>query len=86
MPLAHPEKPIPEDFKKQIKALPPAMPLAMPVVEEKELISKYEEEKKTKNNIMIIVLIFILFLVFASLAGILLFKDELINFFANLFQ
>lgn len=84
--LSHPEKPIPGEFKQPIKALPPSRHLEESFAEfEKQKISKYEEGKTT-NNIAIISLIFILFLVFAALAGIIIFKDELINLFASLFQ
>ncbi len=86
-PLSHPEKPVPEDFKKPAKALPPSKPGKLLEEEEKQKISKYEEPaSKTKNNILIIFLIFLLFLIFGTLAGIIIFKNELINFFANLFQ
>ncbi len=84
--LSHPEKPIPGELKQPIKALPfPAPRVQSPAEIEKQRVSKYEEGK-TVNNIAIISLIFILFLVFACLAGIWIFKDELINFFARIFQ
>jgi len=85
--LSHPGKPIPEEFKKPIKALPPCTCLAEPVAEtEKSRISQYGQDYKTANNIAITALIVVLFLVLAALAGILIFKNELINFFAGLFQ
>jgi len=87
IPLSHPEKQIPEELKKPVKAIPPSEFLIKPSLElEKQIISKYGEESKTKNKVAIGVLIFLLFILFAALAGIVLFKTELINFFANLFQ
>ena len=48
-------------------------------------ISSYEKtESKTKDKILIAVLITILIILFAILAGIFLFKQQIINFFSSL--
>jgi len=68
-PLSHPEKEIPEHLKRP---------------EEKKKISKYEEKTKPKGKLITILLIIFLFIIIATIVGIFIFKQELIDFFARL--
>ncbi len=88
-PLSHPEKTIPEEMKRPVKVLPSAKPqiierLAEKPVE-KQKISTYEEKTEAKGKFVTVLLIVILFIILAMLAGIFIFKKELIDFFTNLF-
>lgn len=82
--LTHPEKPIPEHIKKPAKALPSQKP-SKPLEGTPRTISVYDEAAKTRTKATISVLILVLFVLLIALGGIIIFKDALINFFANLF-
>lgn len=86
--LTHPDKEVPEKLKKPVKALPSTRPATGKPSKEKEktaAVSVYGEKEKTKTKAVISILIIILFILLVILGGIIIFKDALINFFANLF-
>lgn len=88
-PLSHPEKEIPEHIKKPAtKVLPVTKPFEKPEPEEKpeqekQKISRYEEKTKPRGKLITILLIIFLFIIISSLAGIFIFKQELIEFFSR---
>ena len=97
-PLSHPQKPTPEEIKKPvIKPLSPELhpkPQAKPPeiskpsevkTQEKQIVSKYEEKIETKGKLVTILLLSALFVLILLFIGAFIFKDELINFFNNLF-
>jgi hypothetical protein len=96
-PLSHPEKPsAPEDHKEERPVLTKPLPTTpttakpepekeKPVVEAKAEISKYEEKTKPKGKLKIILLIISLIVLLGALAAIFVFKEQIINFFGNLF-
>ncbi len=97
-PLSHPEKEIPEHLKRPITKSLPKKPEPVQVqsqaskeekpeeekTEEKKKISKYEEKTKPKGKLITILLIIFLFIIIATIVGIFIFKQELIDFFARL--
>jgi len=84
--LSHPKEPIPEEMKKPVKgkALPTTKPkkFALP---SRQGVSIYDEEEKSKTKAVISVLVLVLFVLLVALGGIILLKDRLINFFAQIF-
>jgi hypothetical protein len=85
--LTHPEKPVPEEMKKPVKAkaLPTTKPKKAVPVAKTAGVSVYEERKKTTTKAVISVLVLVLFILLVVLGGIILFKDKIINLFAQLF-
>ena len=82
------------------KAMPMPMPMQKPALvqqgakpvsvqanpqEKKQLVSKYEEKKKKGGKLTIIFLIIVLLVFLGMLAGIIIFKNELIQFFNTIF-
>jgi hypothetical protein len=70
---------VPAGFSQQVKFS--VTQNAMPV----QKVSQYQEKTKTPNKTLIIVLIIFLVVTISSLAGILIFKDEVINLLGKLF-
>lgn len=69
------------------RAIPQEEPKPEPTKEErKQLVSKYEEKTKPKGRFKVLLLFIILFLLIGGLAGIIIFKKELIQFFTNAFS
>lgn len=100
-PLSHPEKPIPEEYKKPIQEIYPPIPTQvqssqfqpgqMPVQEVPEretqqVISRYGEADSNKKTVPILLLSLFLIILAIALIGILVFKNQLIDFFGTLFS
>ena len=91
-PLSHIEKEIPEHMKKPVaKTLPTSMIKPKPeekekseeLKEEKQKISKYEEKTKPKGRVVTILLIVFLIILLCALAGIFIFREQLVEFFSR---
>ena len=84
--LAHPAEPIPEEMKAPIKAkaLPTTKPKKAIPTTRAPGVSAYGESKTTiKTTISILVIV--LFILLIALSGIIIFKNQIINFFASIF-
>jgi len=57
-----------------------------PKIQEKQQISKYEEKTKPKSKLTLILLITAIVVLIAILVSIFFFRNELIDFFVNLFK
>lgn len=89
-PLSHPQKTIPKELEKPVKKPITSEPSKPKPVEAKleeqkpiQTVSKYQE--KPKGNLKLILLIIGLFLVIVGLVASILFRNELVVFFRNLF-
>jgi len=60
-------------------------PEEKPKTPEKQVVSKYEEKIETKGKLITILLLASLFVLILLFIGAFIFKDELVNFFNNLF-
>ncbi len=80
-------KPIPSKYHPTPQPTPPKVSetKGKPETQGKQIISKYEEKTTTKGKLGIILLIAALFVLLLVLAGIFLFRKELIDFFNSLF-
>jgi len=97
-PLSHPEKPIPEEYTKPIQEIYqpiPNQPVLMygqtpiqeiPEKESQQLISRYGEEPKSNKKLITILLVISLIILAALLIGIIVFKNQLVDFFGTLFS
>jgi hypothetical protein len=76
-PLPAPAKPEDKAKEKEKKEIP--------VHKAKAEVSKYEEKTKPKGKLKTILLVISLIILLGALAAIFVFKDQLINFFGNVF-
>jgi hypothetical protein len=61
--------------------------ISQPQSATRQIISKYEEIRRSPQNMLVIVLLVaLLFILLSSLIGIFIFRQEIVNFFNSLFQ
>lgn len=74
----------PKQNQKKEKQKRPLKTKSLKPVKSKK-VSNYEKEPKPKGKLMVFLLIFFLLFLIAVLAAVFLFREELVNFFTNLF-